>query len=279
MLPVALAAGLALAAPRARSQAVSPVIELLHNARDARTRAQAAITLGRLRPAGSRQALESALDDPAAAVRAAAVQSLVALGDGAALGALRAHASDRDPGVRAGITRAVESLSSSASNAGAIGGGNGADWSHARFVLRLGTIANRANGAPSMVEVMRNAIVEEVTRSSGGMAMITSALLPPEAEQRIRSGRAREYALEGAVNTLRQWTVATTLSVRAEVSLVLMTHPSHAIVGSLSGAATAQDHTPYYDAARFERQLQERALVAAVHGALGNLQQSLLATR
>jgi hypothetical protein len=81
------------------------------------------------------------------------------------------------------------------------------------------------------------------------------------------------------VNTLRRWTVATTLSIRAEVSLVLMTHPSRAIVGSLSGAATAQDHTPYYDADQFEARLQERALVAAVHGALGNLEQSLLAVR
>ncbi len=287
MLPAVLSVGLVAAPLIAGSQSQSPVIQLLLTSTDARTRIQAAVTLGRLRPSGARQALESALDDANVGVRAAAVQSLVTFGDAASLSALRAHANDRDPLVRNGIARAIETLqrniaTTATTTATASGSASATvqitlqsgDMQHARFLVRVGTLANRADGRPNIVDLMRNAILLEVGRSES-VACVVARDLPPEAELRVRSGRLRAYAIEGSVNSLRRWTVAQTLSIRAEVSLVLMTHPSRAIVGSLSGAATAQDHTPYYDADGFTRRLEERALSAAVHGALGNLQQSL----
>src|SRR5687767_1250703 len=103
ILPMTLTATLVAVPPLAGSQARSPVIQLLLSSRDVRTRVQAAATLGRLRPPGAREALESALSDENAAVRAAAVEALLTLGDAAALAALRRHVGDRDPGVRAGI--------------------------------------------------------------------------------------------------------------------------------------------------------------------------------
>jgi hypothetical protein len=295
-LPAACTMGLLVAPMVGRSQSQqSPVIQLLLTSTDTRTRIQAAATLGRLHPNGARNALESALDDANVGVRAAAAQSLVQLGDPAALSALRAHSNDRDPLVRNGIARAIESLQQTAAantpnhgattSPSAMGSATtvqitsqSGDMLHARFLVRVGTLANRADNRPNIVDVMRNAILLEVGRSQT-VACVAAADLPPEAEQRVRAGRLRAYAIEGSVNSLRRWTVAETLSVRAEVSLVLMTHPSRAIVGSLSGAATAQDHTPYYDSDGFTRRLEERALGAAVHGALGNLQQSLTTGR
>jgi hypothetical protein len=288
-LPATLSIGVLAAPLIARSQqAQSPVIQLLLNGPDARTRIQAAVTLARLHPTGARQALESALDDANVGVRAAAAQSLVTLGDPAALGALRAHANDHDQLVRNGIARAIENLqarvptnATAASAAGSVGNAFApptGDLAHARFLLRVGTLANHADARANIVDLMRNAILQEVGRT-GNMACAVAGDLPPEAEQRMRAGRLRAFAIEGSVNTLRRWTVAQTLSVRAEVSLVLMSHPARAIIGSLSGAATAQDHTPYYDADGFTRRLEERALTAAVHGALGNLQQELTAGR
>lgn len=282
-LPATLSIGLLAAPMIARSQSQSPIIQLLLNSQDARTRIQAAVTLGRLHPSGTRQALEAALDDSNIGVRAAAAQSLVNLNDAASLGALRAHANDRDPLVRNGIARAIETLQHNTTAAPtAIGSATASvqissqsgDFAHARFLVRVGTLANRADGRPNIIDLMRNAILVEVGRSAT-VACVVAGELPPEAEQRIHAGRLRAYAIEGSVNSLRRWTVAQTLSVRAEVSLVLMTHPARAIVGSLSGAATAQDHTPYYDADGFTRRLEERALTAAIHGALGNLQESL----
>lgn len=287
-LPATMCIGLIVAPMAARSQSQSPIIQLLLNSPDARTRIQAAATLGRLHPNGARQALEAALDDANIGVRAAAAQSLVNLNDAASLGALRAHQNDRDPLVRNGILRAIETLQrnttvaptavGTATTVAVLGASQSGDLAHARFLVRVGTLANRADGRPNIVDLMRNAILLEVGRSAT-VACVTAGELPPEAEQRVRAGRLRAYAIEGSVNSLRRWTVAQTLSVRAEVSLVLMTHPSRAIVGSLSGAATAQDHTPYYDADGFTRRLEERALSAAIHGALGNLQESLTTGR
>jgi hypothetical protein len=280
MVPVVVAMGLLAATPQAWSQGTSPVIQLLLNARDARTRVQAALTLGRLRPAGSRAALETALDDANAAVRAAAAESLGVLGDSAAVPALRSHANDRDPGVRSGVTHALATLGPSGNNNNNAGGGGdsgaspGGDFSHAHFVIRVGTLANRAGGRPALVDVMRDAIMRECGRSAG-MACAVGANLPPEAEQRVRTAHVRAYAIEGSVNTLRRSQVASTLSVRAEVSLVLMTHPTRAIIGELSGAATAQDPNATDNPDGRAQHLEERALAAAVHGALGNLQQAL----
>jgi hypothetical protein len=290
MLPATLSLGMLAAPLVARSQnAQSPVIQLLLSSADARTRIQAAVTLGRLHPNGARQALESALDDSNPGVRAAAAQSLVTIGDTAALGPLRAHANDRDVLVRNGITRAIESLQQRQAaamaamhpipTASAPSGSQGCDLTNARIVVRVGTLANHADSRGNIVELMRNAILSEMGRTGGTVVAVAAPQLPPEAEQRVRTGHARAYAIEGSVNSLRRWTVAQTLSVRAEVSLVLMTHPSRAIVGSLSGAATAQDRAPGYDPDEFARRLEERALSAAVHGALGRLEQSLFASR
>ncbi len=290
-LPAMLSVGLVAVPLVAGSQSQSPVIQLLTNSTDARTRIQAAVTLGRLHPTGARQALENALDDSNPGVRAAAAQSLVTIGDAASLGALRAHANDRDVLVRNGIGRAIENLQQrvaaaaphpapaalTGSGSAALGSQTG-DMEHAQFLVRVGTIANHADNRTNVADLMRNAILLEVGRS-GSVACVAASDLPPVAEQRVRAGRLRAYAIEGSVNSLRRWTVAQTLSVRAEVSLVLMTHPARAIVGSLSGAATAQDRSPGYDPDGFARRLEERALSGAVHGALGRLQQSLMASR
>src|SRR4029079_2465031 len=76
MLPAVMAVALIAVPPIAQSQSTSPVIQLLLNSNDVRTRIQAARTLGRLRPPGAREALEAALNDANAAVRLASVESL-----------------------------------------------------------------------------------------------------------------------------------------------------------------------------------------------------------
>ena len=225
-------------------------------------------------------------------MRLASVESLGTLGDAGALAALRRHANDRDDDTRSLIARTISSLertnapqvAASSYNVAPIGSGGGAspaeslsDWTRARYVLRVGTLANRADGRSAVVDVLRNAIMQEGARTTD--VAFTFGVMPPEAERRVRTGHLHAYAIEGSINTLRRWTVAATLSVRAEVSLVLMTEPNRSIVGSLSGAATARsEHTPYYDADAFTQRLEARALTAAVHGAMNNLQASLQTT-
>ena len=161
-------------------------------------------------------------------------------------------------------------------------GGGGAvassnDLTRARFVVRVGSLSMQVQARAAIVEVMRSAIVQEVGRNADMACAIGP--LPADVERRVRGGGVRLYALEGGISALRRWSVATQLSVRAEVSLVLMSEPGHAIVGSLSGAATAADQRPTGDVEAFAQRLEERAIGGAVRGALNNLRTSLVATR
>jgi hypothetical protein len=264
--------------PSVAGESASPVLSLLATARDPRTRFQAALTLGRLRPPGAREALERALDDSDATVRASAAESLRTIGDAAAIPALRARRSDPDPTVRSTVARALallEGNTAAASSASASPlGAQSPNWSTARFVLRPGALANRADQRTHIVDALRDALAQELARLDD--VAFSVGALPPEAERRVRSGRLRVFTIDGSVQQLRRWSVASTLSVRAEVSLVLVAVPARSIVGSMSGAATAQNTTsPGQTTDALARDLEQRALHGAVRGAVANLRASL----
>lgn len=228
-----------------------------------------------MRPPGAREALERALDDRDATVRASAAEALRTIANPASVYALRAHRADADPTVRSTIERALVLLDRNTPIAVATGASQEAtDWTRARFVLRAGSLANRADQRAQIVDALRSALAQEVSRID--QVAFSTGALPPEAERRVRSGRLRVYAIDGSVQQLRRWTVASTLSVRAEVSLVLVAEPARAIVGSMSGAATAQNTTaPGQSADVLARDLEQRALTGAVRGAIANLRSSL----
>ncbi|MDP3277143.1 MAG: HEAT repeat domain-containing protein [Deltaproteobacteria bacterium] len=259
--------------------AASPILGMLRDARDARTRWQAALMVGRMRPAGAREALIAALRDRDGTVRASAAEGLRSLGDSSAVPALRAALRDSDGTVVSSVTRALAQLDHSspvavAPTAVVSASAGPVNWSRTRFVLRMGSLANRADGRANVVEALRSALAQEVGRLDE--IAIAPTALPPEAERQVRSGHLRVFAIEGAVQQLRRWSVASTHSVRAEVSLVLMTDPSRAIVGSMSGAATAQNTMlPGQSSETLARELERRALAGAVRGAVANLRSSL----
>lgn len=262
----------------ATATAQSPLIEMLLSGRDSRTRFQAALTLGRMRPAGAVSALIRALDDSDATVRASAAEALRSIADPAAVPALRAHRADADSTVRSTVERALALLDRNTPVAVATAPALSVDWQRTRYVLRAGSLANRADQRAQIVDALRSALAQEVSRLD--QVAFSAGSLPPEAERRVRSGRLRVYAVDGSVQQLRRWTVASTLSVRAEVSLVLVAEPARAIVGSMSGAATAQNTTaPGQSADTLARDLEQRALAGAVRGAVANLRTSLAGRR
>lgn len=265
--------------------APSPVIQMLRSSRDSRVRMQAAVTLGRMRPPGAREALEHALHDSDPTVRAMSAESLRVLNDVAAVTALRAARTDLDSAVRASVERALRVLdrntpvavspaAGTATVTTVVNGRSVVDWTRARFVLRAGSLANRADQRGQVVDSLRTALAQEVARLED-VAFVPGAL-PAEAETRVRSGRLRVYEMDGAVQQLRRWTVASTVNVRAEVSLVLVSMPARDIIGSMSGAATAANTTaPGVSADSVTRDLEARALAGAVRGAVANLRTSL----
>jgi hypothetical protein len=297
-LAALLAAALALHPPATFAQTSAP-IELLRRSSSARSRARAAEALGRLRPVGARAALEGALDDRAPAVRIAAAQALEALGELAALPALDRHALDPHPRAREAVVRARQGLlrrptmvlasgwtsapSSSTSSSSATASASpvaaqAVDWRRVRVLITLGTLANNVTRDPNHVAHLREALRLAVSQDE--RYAIHPGALPAAAASRVRRGDLRTYSLEGSLTTLREAQTGVSLSVRAEVSLVLLLEPSHSIAATLAGSATAQDARPVLPNLPDPMPLlRRRAIEGAAHGALRSLETELLASR
>lgn len=298
-LAALVAAALALHPPPALAQTSAP-IELLRRSSSARSRARAAEALGRLRPVGARAALEGALDDRAPAVRIAAAQALEALGELAALPALDRHALDPHPRAREAVVRARQGLlrrptmvlasgwtsapasstssSSSATASASPAAAQAVDWRRVRVLITLGTLANNVTRDPNHVAHLREAL--RLAVSQDDRYAIHPGVLPAAAASRVRRGDLRTYSLEGSLTTLREAQTGVSLSVRAEVSLVLLLEPSHSIAATLAGSATAQDARPVLPNLPDPMPLlRRRAIEGAAHGALRSLETELLASR
>ncbi len=276
----------------------SPAIDLLRRSHDARARARAAEALGRLRPMGARAALEAALGDRAAPVRAASARALEALGDPAATTALNRHALDRDPGAREAVMHALHTLMArmpthtastwspqSAANPAATPStppvavpapARRINWPRVHVLISLGNIANHATLDASHVLHLREALQSAMVEDER-YALHPGTTLPPSVTARLRSGSLRRYSLEGGLTTLRE---SGNIAVRAEVSLILLSEPAHAIAATLAGSGTVQETPPVIPNLPDPLpRLRLRAIEAAAHGALRELQGQLLNRR
>ena len=289
-----VALALALVAPAAAAQP-SAAIDLLRRAPTAEARVRAAEAVGRLRPSGARSALESALADRAPAVRVACTQALEALGDPAAIAALNRHAFDPDARTRDAVLRALQSLSrrtpASPSTAWAPAAGAApaaappsapaaeppgrVNWRRVRVLMTVGPLGNSATADPAHVQHLRDALRASVGQDE--RYALHPGALPSAATSRLRRGDLRLYSLQGGLTTLREDRPGRSLSVRAEVSLVLVTEPSHAIAATIAGAATAQETPPLLAGLPDPLpRLRQRAIEGAVHGAVRSLEDQLL---
>lgn len=256
----------------AEAQATSPVARMLLTAPDPRTRAQAALTLGRLRPPDARGALETALGDRVAVVRAAAASTLGELGDGAAVAALEGRRGDPDVNVRGAIERALGRL-----GAAAAGGATAAptpapvDLNRARFVVAPGDLQDHTRANGHHLDTVSRAIVAALTGREG-LAVLPSLPLPSAAVARVRRGLLRAYALDGGLARVERRDGGEGQSVRAEVNFAIVALPQRAIVGMISGAATARG-TALTEAS--QRHLEGVAVEGAVRGALRDFEQNL----
>jgi hypothetical protein len=251
-------------APRAEAQrsrrAASPVIQVLQTAPDARSRAQAAMTLGEMGAAESLPALQSALVDGEPVVRAAAASALAALGNTSSLPALQSRAEDPDADVRAAVADAITALRAPP-----------VDWAQARFVVGAGTLADNTQQDPARVRTMQRSI-HDALRGRASL-VVRDGALPPAASTRVRRGALRVYSLDGGLNRLARLQQGDGPAVRAEVTFVIVAQPARAIVGMVEGAATARVH-----AGAGERRVAEAEQVAiehAVRGALRDLERAL----
>ncbi len=250
----------------------SPVVQMLRRSPDARTRAQAAITLARLPSADAPAALRSALDDRAAVVRAAAAVTLADLNDSASIASLRAHASDPDANVRDAVQRALGRLETPSASA-AFEPAQPVDFARVRFLVRPGELADRERSDEDRAELLR-AAVRSALRNRGTVAL-HPGVLPASAQRRVRSGSLRQFSLDGGLQAVRRVPSPGGDRLRAEVSLVIVAEPQHSIVGMVTGAASLP--APM-GGAQEQRRVEGTLIASAVQAALRDVESYLAQT-
>jgi len=114
------------------------------------------------------------------------------------------------------------------------------DWARVRFVIGVGAINNRATTVATDADYTRECLRRAI-QGDAEFALHPGGALPAAANARIRTGALRSYSLEGALQSLQRQQAAGQVSVRAELSLIILSEPAHSILGTLSTAATAQE--------------------------------------
>ena len=300
LIVLVVLAGMALSAAIVEdgsAQDYSTVVRVLRDSRDFRARVRAALALGASNDRSNSPHLVRALSDDNAAGRAAAATSLGRLGDPSTLAALRRLNRDREGVVRREAERAIRRIEVSARaetprRAVVARPARGAayptiavmpeardiHWPGVRYVVVLGSMEDRSNfhntnlGARLSQEVSRNLIVLR------GVAVLHEGQVSPAAEQQIRRRRLPKLRLEGSVNRVERRNEPRQVSVRCEVSLLLLEEPGRNIRSVLNGAATGSQPRRGQRASQ-EAQLAEQALQGAVRSAMSGAARAIASVR
>lgn len=228
---------------------------------DFRLRVSAALALGQMGRRESVGPLIKALDDPHPAVRAAASAALAKIGDSSAASAVEA-AAGREPvaSVKAQHETTLARLR------------GGASSSIAKFVVKLGTFANRTTTkSPEAEKVFRDA-----TRTH--VAKVPGALVPSEREDASSIGKAKSLpvvAIDGTISKLNSVKNGNEVGWDAQVEYLIKQLPDQALKSTIKGRSKALASAGAIRSANDEKQLQVDAVNAAVESALGDAGRAL----
>ena len=270
---VALAvAGLSLTGAPRLAFALEPTDALHDLARspDFRVRVSAAVTLGRTRPSGAREALEAALGDKHPAVRIAAANALAELGDPLSVAALaRRFGSETSPSAKAQMQSAIQQLQRGVT--ADQGGGRRGLGPNVRYVVRLGQMRNSTSIRGDEMRTVLHDATRSRARALKGAAVVPdgdSALLSQASGRRLPV-----ITLEGSLTQLAESPIAGGVQVQAHVEFLV--RREQILKGSLTGGATTFGTSPTLsDLGR--RRLQDDAVAGAVESALRGADQGLL---
>jgi HEAT repeats len=251
--------GLALFAVLVTGSAIAPaqppltdLLQKVARGPDFRVRVSAALQLGKTKSSIARSALETALDDENAAVRAAAAAALKVIADPTAVSVLERHANDGSPAVRAQIKTSLASL-------------RGTDGSQKasekpEVLVQVGKIGS---GAPTT-----GAMLDDVARTSKQkLRELPGVAIVDEGGDRPR----RDVPLvmvTGRVKKLEQSREGGTVVCSAAIEFVLHKMPGQTIKGVVSGSAKASGAADELLDARALADLRRSALEAAIDSAV-----------
>jgi hypothetical protein len=252
-----------LSVAHAGAQPTSDLIQKLDDGADFRVRVQAALELGKTRGAASRLALEGALDDDNAAVRAAAAAALKVMHDPAALPALQHHQDDPSAAVRAQIKNSVDALS---------GGGAPRVVQKPEVLVQVGKIRSGASSTSGQV-------LEDVARTSKQkLRELPGIALVDESKESLTTRRDVPLVMvTGRVKQLEESREGTSVVYLASVEFVLHKMPGQSIKGVVSGSARASGSAGEMSSARAMADLRKSALDAAIDSAVRRAPQALRA--
>jgi hypothetical protein len=283
------------AVPSLEAQDRSALTRRLQNrSSDFRLRVQAAFALGNLRDARAVPALSSALTDPNPAVRAAVATALGRVGSSRALPALRARRRDQSSAVRIQIDRSIaiiEGASRTASTSMTARARGAArptieimpredriQWPRVRFVVTLGEMQNRTNFASDSLERTLRTEVTRQLRVMRGVAVMQSDInIDDRARREITRRRLPQLRLDGSIAQIRRRRQGRDVTVRCEISLMVLDGRRRSLRGELRGAATGVEpwRRDRSQRAAQEQRLAQQALQGAVRSAMANASQAL----
>lgn len=291
MSALALVIGVAVALPLA-AQDRNALVRALSSGNDFRVRVQAAFAMGNSRDPNYRSNLETALRDSNPAVRAAAATALGRLGSRSALRALRRAQRDSSAAVRLQAERSIRTLTAATTTAPsaaprartsdgfyapAVTIAPSADqipWPRVRYVVVLGDMTNRSTFRSGALETHLRNEVHRALRLLRGVAVFqTSGALDRRAREEIRRRNLPTLQLDGSVTRVQRRRARSEVSVRAEVSLMLLDQGN--IRSTLSGAATGSE-APRSDRGLQTNRLAQQALAAAVRSAMSSVPTALV---
>jgi HEAT repeat protein len=256
------------------------LIRMLHEGQTFKVRARAAMALANADVELARPALEQALRDPHSMVRVSAARALRELGDARALPALRAASNSNSPAVQQAARDAIAALNASQDAARAalepMPAARAAPapvaWNRVRYAVVLGEMRNQSRELDAALAPLLGERVADALSRVGKVAVLSTAQLTDSLAHELDRRNLRRFRVEGVLNDVRRGAAAGQLSVRCEISLLLLDEPARNLRSVLKGAATGVE--PPLDASASavaqERRLTRRALDGAVKSALAD---------
>lgn len=246
-LVVLFAAAAALAVPK-----LSKLIEQLERGEDFRVRVQAALELGRVGDAAARKPLERALDDESASVRAASAAALAKLGDVRAIEALNLHRLDASPPVRRQVREAIEALKALEQK------------ENAKILIKIGSMRTATAGASSVVPALTRASRDQLSQ----LPLVRVLEESEDAEAASKVHKLPLVLVTGRVQKLQVSRQGKDVTYSAKVEYVLHRMPEQAIMGKVSGSASATASEAEVRDKRKRAELRQAVLDAAVASAV-----------
>lgn len=269
-------------APTVFAEGNTVLHRMLKDGANFRVRVRAAMALGRAAEGADAAALERALWDRHPAVRAAAAQALARVGAQRSLPALRIASRDGERSVAKQAQAAIAAIERRRPNAHRAGTRVAAstpstpataDAARARFGVVVGDVHNRSGfQGRDLADQLRRALadglrgradVAVIDQASGGTGLST-----------LRRRGVPVFRLDANLVSVKRGASGGDVSVRCEVSLLLLDEGERTIRSMLKGAAThvASARGPR---ASQERLMARKALGSAVQSALSNAWRAL----